>query len=242
MKDAKTKDTKNFSAYGELPAFTLKYKKVKGINMRVTTDGRLTVSAPFGTPTAEIRRAIAKHLNWINSSLARAQARLRTRPAAVDGGGFVLSGYEYPLRILSGSRVSCIFSGSEIHLIVPDPSDHDQIHKQLEKLLKSQAEKTFKDSLKRMYPLVQQLGAPLPGLKIRRMTSRWGSCKTSEHIITLNLCLARAPLCLVDYVMLHELIHLLNPPHDARFYELFAALMPDYKNRKQLLDSSDYIY
>ena len=236
------KKIREYPAAGGLPAFTLTYKKIKRINLRITPEGSLLVSAPERTPLRDIRRVISEHLGWINAVSERNMQRAEARPAPEDGGSIVIAGQEYPLTIVRGSRGSRRFSGCDVIVTVTDPNDASLVEKQLEKLLREQAERLFYESFERMYPLVQPLGAPVPELKQRKMTSRWGSCNTQTHVITLNTCLARAPLPLIDSVMLHELIHLLNRPHDARFHQLSAMLMPDYRDRRARLNSLDLIY
>lgn len=235
---------KEYPAQGGLPAFMLVYKKIKRINLRFTPEGKLLISAPERTPLKEIKRAISENIGWINAATEKHRARTAARPQHENGGAVVLAGQEYPLTVMQGSRKAgeYRFSDCGVVVTVPDPEDSALIEKQLEKLLHEQAEQLFRESLERMYPLVQPLGAPLPELKQRRMTSRWGSCNTQTHVITLNTCLARAPLPLIDSVMLHELIHLLNRPHDARFHQLSAMLMPDYRERRERLNSLDLIY
>ena len=88
-----------------------------------------------------------------------------------------------------------------------------------------------------LVPVVAAHGVPRPAqLKIRAMTSRWGTCSRSGSI-TLNRHLMRAPLTCVEYVVAHELCHLVHHGHDARFYGLLAAIMPDWKARRLRLRS-----
>jgi predicted metal-dependent hydrolase len=74
---------------------------------------------------------------------------------------------------------------------------------------------------------------PLP--IFRSMPRRWGSWSRSGRI-SLNPELIRAPTACIDYVITHELIHLIHPHHGAAFYELLETLMPDWRNRKQRLE------
>ena len=90
-------------------------------------------------------------------------------------------------------------------------------------------------ALERMYPLVAPLGVKKPVLKVRFMTSRWGSCHWAKGIVTLNTALAAVEEGLRDYVALHELVHLLHPDHGPGFCAVMDALMPDWQTRRRRL-------
>ena len=78
--------------------------------------------------------------------------------------------------------------------------------------------------------------APFTELKIRYMTARWGSCQPGKGIVTLNSCLMEKPRQAVEYVVLHEFAHFVHPNHSKDFYALVESLMPDWKERKALLN------
>jgi predicted metal-dependent hydrolase len=78
-------------------------------------------------------------------------------------------------------------------------------------------------------------------VRIRRMTRRWGSC-TARGVITLNPLLIQASLSCVDYVIAHELVHLLEPSHSPRFYRLLDNVMPDWRRRREKLAGATIRY
>ncbi|MPN62224.1 hypothetical protein SDC9_209971 [bioreactor metagenome] len=75
----------------------------------------------------------------------------------------------------------------------------------------------------------------LPTIKIKSLTSKWGSCLVEKAEITMNLKLIHYPLQCIDYVLWHEYVHLVVPNHSKRFYDLVEYHMPEYKNAKKLL-------
>jgi len=83
------------------------------------------------------------------------------------------------------------------------------------------------------------LGVSCAGIRIRDMKSRWGSCQTVTHMITLNLRLARVPMPCVEYVVAHEVCHLVHPDHSAAFYGELERMMPEWRERKKLLNAFD---
>ncbi len=88
---------------------------------------------------------------------------------------------------------------------------------------------------RRWYPAFQALGVPYPGIRVRKMTSRWGSCQTVRKIITYSTMLAEMPEAAVEYVVVHEFAHFLVPNHSPQFYEVVASVLPDWRERRELL-------
>jgi predicted metal-dependent hydrolase len=70
------------------------------------------------------------------------------------------------------------------------------------------------------------------------METRWGSCLAHKGIITLNKRLLEAPRHCIEYVVMHELCHFLHPDHSKRFYAFLTTLMPDWRERKSILDQN----
>src|SRR5690606_26071352 len=90
--------------------------------------------------------------------------------------------------------------------------------------------------LERLPPLVnywqQPLGVKAKEWRIKRMKTRWGSCNTKVGRLWFNLFLAEHPIECIEYVVLHELAHLLEPSHNSRFWGIVSTHMPDWKNRQ----------
>lgn len=83
------------------------------------------------------------------------------------------------------------------------------------------------------------MGVHCTGWQIREMKTRWGSCTVQTGKIRLNLRLARKPEDCLEYVCVHELCHLLEPSHNARFHRLMDGFLPDWRERKQRLNESE---
>ena len=114
-----------------------------------------------------------------------------------------------------------------------------QMWSQMQSLIKLWREKArlaFQDSLDKMHLTVEKYGIEKPTIQIRAMKARWGSCIRDKNSIMLNYDLIRAPKFCIDYVVLHELLHFRHGRHDAEFYNFLAMLMPDWKQRKAMLD------
>ena len=119
-----------------------------------------------------------------------------------------------------------------------DVNDQELTEKIIEKYVKDECIKVFTSITEQLCPLLYEYGVKMPEIKVRKMKTRWGSCMPYKQVITLNLTLAYKPLCCTEYVVLHELCHLVHPNHSKKFYALIQKYMPDYKQRKDLLKSN----
>ena len=97
---------------------------------------------------------------------------------------------------------------------------------------KKQAKKLFLERLDYNYERFTKK-IPYPKLRIRKMTSRWGVCNTETHVITLNLALIKRDVSYLDYVIIHEMSHLIHGDHSTRFWKLVEENMPNYKKYKK---------
>ena len=107
---------------------------------------------------------------------------------------------------------------------------NDDIEKIIQKFEKEISSKYFKKIMREVYEkMVFDYPITEPSLKIRNMTSRWGSCMPSKNQITLNLQLIHYDEKFIEYVVYHEYAHLIQPNHSKAFYRIIEKYMPDYK-------------
>jgi hypothetical protein len=86
-----------------------------------------------------------------------------------------------------------------------------------------------------------RVGVPIPEARIRRMTTRWGTCNVRDRRITLNLELARREPELLEYVVVHELAHLIESGHNARFYAVMDRALPDWRLKRRALNEGGVV-
>jgi predicted metal-dependent hydrolase len=82
----------------------------------------------------------------------------------------------------------------------------------------------------------RKIGVTVAGFYVQRMKTRWGSCNSQARTIRLNTDLAKKPRECLEYIVVHEMIHILEPTHNERFQALLRRLMPDWENRRQVLN------
>ncbi|MDT8391154.1 MAG: SprT family zinc-dependent metalloprotease [Lentisphaeria bacterium] len=210
-------------------------KPIKRLYLRVRApDGRVTLSIPRRVSDAYAREFIADRLPWIKQQ----QARLADRPAPPaceykTGESHPVRGVTYPLSIIfvNGTRQARLVNGRL--LLSCRPGDTTEKRAAI-------LREWYRNDLKKRIPGIIEryemiMGVRVSGFSIRHMRARWGSCHTRDGRLTVNLELAKYPDACLDYVVVHEMAHLLERGHNARFYALMTRFFPTWKDVKARL-------
>ena len=217
-------------------------KRVKNINLTVHPPlGRVRISAPKRASLKTIREFAISKLDWIrqHQALMREQARQappgkpRRELKYLDGESHLVWGT--PCRLAVSERDGQPFvelNRDHLLLQVRPGADRDGRRAVVENWYRQQVQAAVPPLLERWEP---RLGVKLERYQVRRMRTRWGSCTPAKRTIRLNTELATRPPELLEYIVVHELVHLLEPTHNARFYTLMDLHMPGWKaHRKEL--------
>jgi predicted metal-dependent hydrolase len=202
------------------------------IALIITPDARLIVRAPHRAPAAMIDAVIRKKSGWIRKKIGE----MKERPQAIiptyeEGEIFWFLGRPYPLHITEdgGSAIQrtdrlCVPSS-----LVPD------IRRDIRRWYMDEAAKEIRS---RCMWFSMMTGYSPASVRITDARQRWGSC---NHRGGLNFSwrLIQAPLPIVDYVIVHELVHLRQPDHSPKFWAKVEALMPDYQRRRAWLRTNE---
>lgn len=224
---------------GKLISFALVRKPVKHVNLHIKPDMTVMISANEKVPLDFIIDFVKGKAAWILKNIQffqDVQPEFQSEKEYVSGESFKYLGRQYRLRVVESEAEGVKYYRGFIYLYVNDEHDFKRKERLFLKWLRNRAEFVFNESLDKMYPLVQKYNIRKPKLMIRTMKARWGSCLRDSNTILLNYELIKAPKYCIDYVVLHELIHMIYRNHDQQFYNFLTALMPDWKQRKTILD------
>ncbi|MBE6563730.1 MAG: M48 family metallopeptidase [Ruminococcaceae bacterium] len=209
------------------------FKRVKNINLRVRGDGSVTLSAPYGTPSAMIDAFLRSREGWIREKISAA-SHSAVPFTFSDGERMMLFGHSYPICVLEGKTNGIDWGKEALTFTVTDPTDR----KLREALFRRWQTDLCRDTLlpicEKWREHFQARGVSYPTFTFRRMKTRWGSCHPQKGKITLNTMLVEKPMPFIEYVVVHEFAHLLHPDHSPRFYVAVAEALPDYKERRAL--------
>lgn len=224
---------------GDIP-YLLTRKSVKNVNLRIKPEGEVLVSANNSVPTDFIDAFIEKKQRYIFSALSKYEEKKKLFQAVpkryVSGESYDLLGKSLRLKVEANKEENVYTDGVYIFLKVKDKDDFRHKEIMMSKWLKQYQTTVFEELLQEKYLLFEKYGVTYPTLKIRNMTSRWGSCQPKKGIITLNSKLIEAPRNCIEYVILHELVHFIHPNHSRQFWDFVAMMMPDWKERKEELE------
>ena len=195
-------------------------------------DGGIVVDAPPGTALDEVRALLAAHKRWLRYRSRTASAELGTwYPRAYEQGVLIFfRGNPYSLRLATG-RKEVILDGETLLVRGNHPRDAKA---QVWDWYRTQAPSVLGGIVEHMsaaLPWVEDV----PGWRHRYMKSQWGSCTGSSRI-SLNTHLVKLTDDLIEYVVLHEMCHLMYLNHGPRFYRLMETYMPDWKERRRQLN------
>lgn len=197
------------------------------------------VSANPSIPEERVREFVLKKAEWILKQLRYFegyQQPERAEKEYVSGESFKYLGRQYRLKVYRADQDLIRYYRGRIELFTTQPENWKKKKQMITNWYKEHAQQRFTQSLDRIYPVMKKYGIDKPTLKIRQMKTRWGSCQKEEHAIVLNSDLIKAPTFCIDYVVLHELIHFIRRNHDKEFLLFLTSLMPDWQERKKILD------
>lgn len=221
--------------------FTLEWKDVRNLNLRVRKDGSVYVSVNPTVTEDEVDAFVANKSGFILNAKKKFQEALQYRPQPkqyVSGESFTVLGHGLRLEVIPSERDSISSDGVFLRLYIKNPDDFEKKQRMVRNFLNKQCRLVFSEILNDTYPVFEKYGVEMPVLRIRDMETRWGSCLVKKRIVTLNRRLLEAPRHCIEYVVMHEMCHFIHPNHSKHFYAFLTMLMPDWKERKQVLDKS----
>lgn len=228
-------------AEGKEIIYQLEQKPVKNLNLRIRKDGSVYVSANKFISPSEVDAFVVSKGTYVLRAIDKFQEMALFRPQPkryISGETFYIQGRGLRLSVAQASRDIISSDGIYIYLSVKDPEDLEKKQRMVTKFLDCQCKTVYNEVLKELYPSFRKYGVAMPALRIRDMETRWGSCLAKKGIITLNKHLIEAPRNCIEYVVMHELCHFIYPNHSKQFYSFLSMLMPDWRERKTILDKS----
>lgn len=222
--------------------YNLERKNVKNINLRIKFDQNIFVSANLSVAEETIEEFLISKAEYILNALdhyAEVEKYMPTPKRYVDGESFRILGHERRLKVIQGEKNSVKNDGAFIILTVQDTENTELKKKVMEKWIKKYCATTLQKVCESIFPKFQKYNVNFPAIRFRYMVSQWGSCQPKRGVLTFNISLIEAPLSCIEYVVTHEFTHFLQPNHSKKFYQLLAMFMPDWKERKQILEKTN---
>ena len=232
--------------YGtSLIQYNLLFEVRRTLRIEVHTDSSVLVKAPEGTDETIITNRLIRRAAWIQKQQRYYQS---IQPANlpkqyVSGESFRYLGYQHRLKV-DENQPECVRRvGDRIQVTIRKQTEIG-VEKLINNWYRQQAKRIFKARLTICLARFNHLpkfdkSKPAPTLILRKMKGRWGSC-TVDGRLFLNPDLVQATTFCIDYVITHELAHLIEHNHSHNFYRILSYAMPDWKERKERLEKAHW--
>ncbi|MDP3331328.1 MAG: SprT family zinc-dependent metalloprotease [Methylococcaceae bacterium] len=211
-------------------------KDIKNIHLSVYPPaGKVRISAPLRMDIDTIRVFAITKLGWIKNQQKKLREQQRETPREyLDRESHYLWGKRYLLQVIEKDAAPEVELKHSKMLLQIRPTSNDE---------KKQAilDAWYREQLKEAVPALLAKWQPLMGVKVekffvRRMKTKWGSCSPKANRIRLNTELAKKPPECLEYIVVHEMVHLLEPTHNSRFINLMDQFMPKWRFYKDELN------
>ena len=215
----------------------LQRKAVKHMRLVVyPPDGRVRLSVPMGMSDTQVYSFVLSRLPWIKKQ--QAYFRARPRPPVlqmVTGELLYVWGKLYPLKVIERyGRHEMMLKDETMQLFIRSGTSTVYREKVLTEWYRTRLKQRLPEMLNHWQAII---GVEVTGWNVRKMKACWGNCYPEKKQIQLNLHLAQKPLACLEYVLVHELIHLLEPYHNQHFYDLLDRFLPHWQQCRQILNS-----
>jgi predicted metal-dependent hydrolase len=214
-------------------------KDIKNLHLRVyPPDGRVCITSPLRIDDEAIRQFALAKLKWIKKNQAKLLAQtVRSTREYVSGEEHYFKGDRYLLQVIyhSSAPKVVIANQTNLNLYVR----HGSIREQREQVLINWYRQQLKAELPGLIAKWEQvIGVKINDWGVKQMKTRWGTCNTQAKRIWLNLELIKKPQHCLEYVIVHELVHLLERNHGDRFKAYMTQFMPNWSFYKEELNRS----
>jgi len=216
-------------------AMDVMLKDIKNIHLRVyPPTGHVRISAPLRMRLDTIRIFVNSKLEWIKKQQIKLRQQVRETPTEyVDGESHYVWGQSHQLELIETLETPDVELKNDKMLLRVRPGAHKEKRREvLDSWYRAQIRQSIPALIDKWEPIID---VKVKGFFVQRMKTRWGSCNLIKHTIRLNTDLARKPPECLEYVTIHEMVHLLEPSHNFRFYALMDRFMPQWKIHRAAL-------
>lgn len=195
-------------------------------------DGTIRLSAPHRMPERVLHEFVREHRDWILAARERQMLRQAPSEHLGNGGRLLLWGQWHEVARREASRASATIKEGKVIVAAPDD---DAAARAVGRLRRRELERVVAE----LAPgLEARVGQRPTNYRYREMTSRWGVCNTATRVITLNTWLVQRPPAELEYVLVHELAHLVEPGHGPAFRAVVGRVLPDWQARRRALQAT----
>jgi hypothetical protein len=215
--------------------YQLRFSSRKTLGITIRPDSTIQVNAPDNTPLEKIEEKLKKKILWIIKQQSYFLTFEPSQPQRryMSGESIYYLGRQYRLEVISSTKDEVKYKGRFITVAVK--GDKNRAKELVKEWYKDHAKIKFNEIAEPLVEKFRKFNVKPSSIYIQEMHSRWGSC-TPQGKIILNPDLIKVPKACIEYVIIHELCHLLHHHHNKSFFDLQTKLCPDWESRKLKLE------
>lgn len=209
-------------------------KDIKNIILKVKPSCEVILTIPITTDDEYINYILKKRKDWIDKKLEFFKSNNKPQiKEYVSGESFEYLGKRYRLKVIEADEEQVKLQRGYIKIYIKNKNNFRKKEKLLNDWYMLKAKKYFEKIINQYSHIINR---EIKIIRIRQMKTRWGSCNPSKGYINLNSELIKKPKDCIEYVVFHELAHLIHPNHSRSFYNYLDTYMPDWRIRKDILE------
>lgn len=226
-----------FNSGNEIISVQIHKKNIKNVHLKVFRDLTVKLSVPTQATDLWVKRYLESKLFWIDKQLYKYKKSLGNNNifSLQNGSSTQFLGKDLRIIIEEGNN-EVRREEKKVVFAIKDPTRKEIFDKKFSDWWRKQAIDIYNKIVDELMPIFSKHKVVRPDICIRKMKTLWGSCTKSKNKITLNEYLLKADISCIEYVILHELTHLIYHNHNKEFYDFITIYMPDWQERKKKLD------
>lgn len=219
----------------EIIEFTVKYSERKTLEIRIEPPDTVTVRAPKKASKDDVLKIVKSKAKWIVQKLFElSQVEYRkTQKEFVNGESFMYLGRNYLLELIYDNTVNNpitkLYQGK--FYLNTNTNDKEKLRNSMEEWYR---EKALEKVVERVDYFQSYFSVTPRAIKVKEQKRRWASCTSTKDLL-FNWRCVMAPLYVLDYIVVHEMCHMIHLNHSSNYWNLVESIMPDYKKRKEWL-------
>lgn len=213
----------------------VKFKPIKNLHLSVHPPyGHVTISSPEIYDLEKVKIYAATKLGWIKKEQKKFLTQEREEPRDfLTQESHYFMGTRYLLKLITAKRNKVELKGKKLYLYTTAPENKELNRKTLYTFYRRELRSKIV-AYTALYS--RQMGLDIPEFKIRTMKTKWGSCATDSKRLWFNIELAKKPLECIEYIVVHEMVHLMERNHNKRFVLLMDQYYPNWQVQKKVLN------
>jgi predicted metal-dependent hydrolase len=219
-------------------AIEAEYRRVKTMCITVyPPDGRVFIAVPLNTAPGVVREFAAAKLPWIKKHREIFRAHAQISGPLKNNAPVYIWGKAHTLKIIERKgNAKIIVDDEQMTMYVKPNSTKEKKQQILDKWYRLVINKTAPQIISKWEPVI---GVKVQGLYLRKMKTHWGSCNYERQTIRLNSELVKQKSECLEYVIVHEMVHIIEPTHNRNFYRLMNKFLPDWKVIRKKMNTGE---